>query len=258
MGLAKPTRTNSWLQGLLAGLLICLRPPLLLVIGPFIFLRSRNQWLGAAIGIFLGLGTPALMRTSVWGDYARAMSTWSTVYRTHSEPRPGPRAFPPEIEGMPVDHLASYKVNQFADSSVFRLFYSWGWNAVPASVTMALLCLGFGLWLWRSGGVGDAGILLGMAAWSFFADAFLPAYRYPYDDVMILNTFALFPFIHRASRTFQWMALLAILLGILIANIHPPERWWIYLPTLVMAGIAVLALRQSIRSEVKTSKQQQT
>jgi len=258
LGLAKPTKANGWLPGLLGGLLVCLRPPLLLVIAPFIFLRRRNQWLGAVTGLLLGLGAPVLMKPTVWGDYARAMNTWSTVYLTHSEPRPGQRAFPPEIEGMPVDHLASYKVNQFADTSVFRLFYSWGWKAVPAGVALALLCLGFSLWLWMSRGACDAGILLGLAAWSFLADAFLPAYRYPYDDVMILNTFALFPLIYRMGRTFQWMTLLATLLGILTANIHPSERWWIYLPTLVMAAIAVLALQQSARAGSIASKLQQT
>ncbi len=253
LGMAKPAKTTGWLAGLLAGLLVCLRPPLFLVIAPFVFLRRRNQCLAATAGLLLGMGAPILMKPTVWQDYGKAMDTWSAVYRSHSEPRPGPRAFPPVVEGMPIDHLANYQVARFADSSIFRLFYAWRWNAVPAAAALGLLGIMFSLWLWWSRGAGDAKFLLGLAAWSFFADAFLPAYRYPYADVMILNTLALFPLIHRKAHWLHWLALAAILTGISLYCIPQPERWWIYLPTLAMAAVAVLALWFSVRSMASAS-----
>jgi len=247
LGLEKPSRKSGWMAGLLGGVLVALRPPLLLVIAPFLVLRRRNQWLGAALGLLFGLGAPVLLKHSVWQDYGRAMETWSSVYRADSEPRPGPRAFPAKIEDMPVDQLGHFEVTQYADSSIFRLLRTWGWHSVPDKAVLAGLCLVFGLWLWRSRGAGDPVFLLGLAAWSFLSDAFLPAYRNPYNDVMILNTLALVTVTHRLERTFYLLALLATLLGIWIVNIQPPERWWIYLPTLATASVAVLALQQSVR-----------
>ena len=245
---------SGWLPGLMAGLLVCLRPPLLLGIGPFLVLRRRNQWLGAVIGLLLGLGIPALLKPTVWQDYGRAMATWSTVYRAQTEPLPGKRAFPPTIEGVPTDNFLHLDVIQIVDSSWYRLCRFWGWREISDKAMLAVLVLSFGLWLWASRKAGDAAFMLGIAAWSFLADAFLPAYRYPYGDVMTLNIIALIPVACRCRGVSHGLALLAVLLGIWIVNSdHQPvgwwtyrlERWWIYLPTLGLAVLALLALYQS-------------
>jgi len=238
---------QGWFCGLVAGLLICLRPPLLLVIAPFVLVRRRNQWLGAVIGLALGLAAPILFRSSVWSDYAKAMNTWSEVYRTDHQPRPGARAFPPEIEGMSLDRLAAYKVPQYADSSLFRIFRVWGVSPIPAHWVLAMLIIPFAFWAWCGRGSPDSSLMLGLAAWAFLSDAFLPAYRNPYNDIMILNVVALMPMLGGLERSSRVLVIIALGLGVLMTNIHPPNRWWIYLPTLVIVCVALLSVWHSTR-----------
>ena len=248
LSVGPPPARRGWLPGLLAGVLVCMRPPLLLGLGPFLVLRRRNQWLGAAVGLLLGLGTPALLKPSVWQDYGRAMTTWSTIYRSQTEPWPGVLVFPATIEGMPTENFLVLEVIQIVDSSWHRVCRLWGWREIPDPLMLGVLCLGFGIWLWAGRRVGDAAFLLGLAGWSFLTDMFLPAYRYPYVDVMILNTLALLPLMGGGRRGAYALALLATLAGIWIVSIHPPTKWWIFLPTVAWAALALLALYQSARS----------
>lgn len=245
MSMVKLPAKRAWLPGLVAGLLVCLRPPLLMVLLPFMVLRRRNQWLGAIIGLALGLGIPVLLKPTIWQDYGRSMETWSKVYRTQTEPRPGKRPMPPEVEGMPLAKLAAYKVVQHVDSSLYRLARAWGFKDVPAIALLAALGLLFAAWLWPARRVGDEAFLLGLAAWSFLLDAFLPAFRFPYTDVMILNILALIPAIACARKAAYGLALLAIALGICMVSILPPAPWPLYLPSVAMAFLAMLAIQQS-------------
>ena len=245
MSMVKVPAKRAWLPGLVAGLLACLRPPLLMVLLPFIALRRREQWLGAIIGLALGLGIPVWVNPTVWQEYGRSMDTWSKVYRTHSEPRPGKRAMPPEVEGMPLRDLAAYKVVQHVDSSLYRLARAFGYKGIPAAAMLAALGLLFAVWLWPARRAGDEAFLLGLAAWSFLLDLFLPAFRYPYSDVMILNTFALISVIASGRKASYGIALLSVALGVWMVSILPPSPWPLYLPAIAMAMLAMLMLRQS-------------
>ena len=243
--------TKPWIPGFLAGILVCLRPPLLLFTAPFILLRRRSQWLGAVIGLAIGLIAPMVFKPKVWIDYAKAMSEWSEVYRSGEQPRPGAREFPPAIEGMTLDHLASYQVPQYTDSSLFRLLRDAGWPQVPDKPVLATLVLLFAAWVWCNRKTADAAFLLGLAAWAFLSDAFLPAYRNPYNDVTILNVVALIPILGSRLRLHRALVVASLALGILMVNILPPARWWIYLPTLATATLAVLAVLQTARPKVE-------
>lgn len=245
LSLGKTAARHGFWAGLLTGALICLRPPLLLVIAPFLVLRRRGQWLGALVGVLLGLGIPAMISPTVWKDYGRAMETWSQVYRTHTEPRPGPRALPPKIEGMPLELLARYKVVQYVDSSLFRVGRAFGLLGIPAPAMLAALAALFGVWLWFARRAGDGAFMLGLAAWSFLLDAFLPAYRNPYNDVMILNAIALISVIGRTRGVSYGIAIFALLTGAFMSVHLPAQPWPLYLPTLVLVALALLALRQS-------------
>lgn len=245
MSMVKLPAKRAWLPGIVAGLLVCLRPPLLMVMLPFVVLRRRNQWLGVVIGLTLGLGIPVLVKPSIWQDYGRSMKTWSEVYRTQTEPRPGPRPMPPEVEGMPLAKLAAYKVVQHVDSSLFRLARAFDFKNVPALAMLATLGLLFAMWLWPARRAGDEAFLLGLAAWSFLLDLFLPAFRYPYSDVMILNTLALIPVIAWGRKAAYATALLAIALGVWMVSILPPAPWPLYLPSMALALLAMLMLQQS-------------
>jgi hypothetical protein len=185
------------------------------------------------------------VKPDIWQDYGRSMETWSKVYRTQSEPRPGARPMPPEVEGMPLRDLAAYKVVQHVDSSLYRLGRAFGFKNIPALAMLAALGLLFAAWLWPARRAGDEAFLLGLAAWSFLLDLFLPAFRYPYSDVMILNTLALIPAIACARKAAYGLALLAIALGICMVSILPPAPWPLYLPPVAMAFLAMLMLQQS-------------
>lgn len=251
MSMVKVSAKRAWLPGLVAGLLVCLRPPLLMVLLPFVVLRRRNQWLGAVIGLALGLGIPVLVKPTIWQDYGRSMETWSKVYRTQTEPRPRERAMPSEVEGIPLAEIAAYKVVQHVDSSLYRLARACGIKDIPAVVMLAALGLLFAVWLWPARRVGDEAFLLGLAAWSFLLDAFLPAFRFPYTDVMIFNTLALIPAIACARKAAYGLALLAIALGICMVSILPPAPWPLYLPTVTLAFLAMLAVQQSAAARTR-------
>jgi hypothetical protein len=236
---------RGWLPGLVAGLLVCLRPPLLMVLLPFVVLRRRNQWLGALIGLALGFGVPFLVKPTVWKDYGRSMETWSEIYRTQTEPRPGARPMPPEVEGMPLQKLAAYKVVQHVDSSLYRLGRAFDFMTIPALAMLCALGALFAAWLWPARRAGDAVFLLGLAAWSYLLDLFLPAYRYPYSDVMILNTLALIPAIVSARKAAYGISVAAIALGVCMVSFLPPAPWPLYLPTVALVFLAMLMLKQS-------------
>jgi hypothetical protein len=110
---------------------------------------------------------------------------------------------------------------------------------------LAALGLLFAVWLWPARRAGDEAFLLGLAAWSFLLDLFLPAFRFPYTDVMILNTLALIPAIAYGRKAAYGIALLSIVLGIWMVTILPPVPWPLYLPSVAMAILAMLLLKQS-------------
>ena len=93
-----PQRRNGFAAGLVAGVLVALRPPVLLLL-PFLLLHRRGQLLGVATGLLLGFGLPLLLLPHVWTDYFLAMQDFSHLYRygvTLSAVSPH---YPPRIEG---------------------------------------------------------------------------------------------------------------------------------------------------------------
>jgi hypothetical protein len=233
---------QSWAAGVVAGFLLAMRPPLLLLVVPFVALQQRRQWLGLILGLGLGVAGPMLQRGTCWADYATGMATWSEVYRTNHNPRPGAQVFPDAIEGLPIDHLAKYSVKQYVDTSVFRLLRSWGWAPVSDKLVLALLAVLVAAWFWRFGRGAPETVLLGIAAWSFIVDWFLPAYRFPYTDVMILNGLALALGLPGSRWSVRILVVLSLLSGWLMVGFHPPSRWWIYLPSFALLGVALHGL----------------
>ncbi len=239
--------TRPGLTGLLAGLLLCLRPPLLLVIGPFLLFRRRGQWLGAAVGVVLGLGTPVLLRPGVWQEYGQAMDTWSELHRTYSNPRPGVMPVPATIEGMPVERISAFRLSRAADSSLYAVFRLMKLPPMPALPVLGILALACAGWWWWARKSGDAAILGGLAGWVYLTDFFLPAYRYPYDDVMILVALALIPLVRRMEKATLTVAVVSIATGIVVACWKPPTQGWVYVPTYAMIALALLMLIRSHR-----------
>ena len=243
---------NGLWGGLLAGLLVALRPPLLLLLGPFVLLRRRGQIIGAVIGLALSAGLPFLWSSSCWSDYQSGMQTWSELYRAGAaNPRPPPQAFPPFVEGIPIDVLGRFARIPFADTSLFALFRSLGVAAVSAlPVAMALVVL-IALWFWLSRGQPEEMLLIGIAAWTFLADLFLPAYRNSYNDVLILNVVALGFIIRSRYSWIVWLLLAAWPVGWHVMTAIPHTKWIINLPTLIMIVASVLILLRPVFEKTK-------
>jgi len=241
-----PKRGNGFLAGFIAGFLVALRPPFLLLL-PFLALHRRGQLPGAVAGLLLGFGLPLLIHPASWGDYFSAMETHSELYRNDIDPRPGPQSYPPTIEGIPTDILGNYVAIPYADFSAHALLRWIGFAPFPAWPPLLAVAAPFGFWLWLSRKQPAERLLPGLAAWFFLADLFLPAYRDSYNDVLILDVVLLgivtaqkFP-----SEKFPWAAwpcALALPVGWAVYGFAPEAAWVIDLPALFFTLGAILFL----------------
>lgn len=155
-------RGNGFWAGLIAGFLVALRPPFVLL-GPFLALHRRGQLAGAAAGLLLGLALPMVWEAGCWPGYFSAMQTNSELNRTHFYPHYA-QAYPPLIEGVPTDILAHYVPIPFAEFS-FPALWNWlGLAPLPDEVLLLAAGAPFALWLWLSRGHPAERLLPGLAA----------------------------------------------------------------------------------------------
>jgi len=232
-------RGNSFMAGFIAGLLVMLRPPFALLL-PFLALHRRGQWLGAALGLLLGVGLPMLWNVGCWPDYFSAMQTHAELYLHDFDPRPGPQSYPPTIEGVPTDILGNYVAIPYADFSAHTLLRGLGLAAFPVLPLLLAVVAGCVCWLWFSRKEPTERLLPGLAAWLFLVDLFLPAYRDSYNDVLILNV-AIMGII--AAGKFPWAAwpcALALPVGWAVYAFAPEAAWAINLPSMLFAWGAVM------------------
>ncbi len=247
-GGAKAARWAGWTAGLLVGL----RPPMVLLLAPFIWWQGRNQLKPAIVSGLICLFLPMLFRTAIWPDYLAGMAKWSEIYRNNAEPRPPPQAYPPTIEGMKVEQMGRFRVVQYVDSSIYRLLREMDVTGAPAWPLLLVLTAGIGGWYWWSRRLELTDQLTGIAAWIFLADWFLPAYRAPYNDVLVLGWLALALL---ARRRAFWVALAALPLGWVMVSTTPSARWPLHLPTLLfLVSTAVTLGRVRVRKTPENAK----
>ena len=239
---------RHWAVGLLAGFVIALRPPFLLL-APFLALHRRAQLIGMIIGLLVAVGTPMLLHPPCWSEYASAMQTNSDLYRNDINPRPGAQHYPAEIEGASTHLLGQFAVIPFADFSAFAFLKSVGidhdwlgdeaWSAWPFLLAVAV---GFALWLVLTYRRAPEALLAGLAAWMFLADLFLPAFRDSYNDVLILDVIAAGVAIAAAGKIpwTIWPCAIALPAGLMNYLIAPEQPALINLPTAFLTLCAVL------------------
>ncbi len=199
---------SPWLAGAAAGLLVALRPPLLVVVAPVLMWRLRAQWAGFVAAMLVCAGVPMLRDASCWADYARGMAEWSRLYRENINPRPGGQALPEFVEGIPLDQVGRFVSIPFADASVFYVLRKAGVSAaLPALPVLAAFVALAGVWFWRARRAALPSLLAGSAALAYGIDFFLPALRNNYNDVLALNVAALGLVALRPSVRFWPLAL---------------------------------------------------
>ena len=236
-----PKKGNRFWVGLLAGVLIALRPPFLLL-APFLIWQRRGQLGGAGVGLLMGIVLPMLFDPSCWIKYEAAMTTHSALYRAGVDPAPPPERFPPVIEGMPTDLLGNYVTLPYADFSIHALLRGRGWEPFPALPPLAGAVAAYAAWLWWSRRQPIERQLLGLAIWYFLIDLFLPAYRNNYNDVLILNVVALGWVVQGGWSWGEAVCFLALPAGWAIAWLAPMHDWMIDIPSALLTLGAILLL----------------
>jgi hypothetical protein len=232
---------NGFLAGLLAGFLVALRPPFLLL-APFLLLHRRGQLPGMAVGLALGVVMPLFWQAHVWGNYASAMQTHSALYRAGIDPAPPPERFPPQIEGMDTDLLANYAPIPYADFSIHALLRQLRLEPFPALAPLLAILVAFAVWLGLARGQPMGRLYLGLAVWIFLVDLFLPAYRDNYNDVLIINVVALGLLAFTRVPWGVWICFLALPVGWAVAAVAPMNDALINLPSFFFTLGAALLL----------------
>jgi hypothetical protein len=225
---------GGFLAGLAAGVLAALRPPFALLF-PFIAWRCRGQSAGVATGFLVAVVAPMLFLPGCWLDYLGAMGTHSWLYRRAIDPLPGGNAYPPVIEGVPLDILAHYVALPYADFSLHGFFRWINLAPMPAWPFEVAAVAVLGGWFWLRRAEPTARLLPGLAAGLFLVDLVLPAYRNSYNDVLILDVFAVAIAIRRDFHPGVAACLLMLPLGWAIAAWAPEDNVLIDLPSLVGA-----------------------
>ena len=251
-----PKRGNGFAAGCVAGFLVALRPPFIMFL-PFLALYRRGQMIGVTVGLLLGFGLPLLMSPTAWTDYFSAMQTFSDLYRNGINPSAGPRQFPPTIEGIPlviIGHLMSFRTGDFSVHSLLRWLGFEPFPALPLLVAIGAL---FVLWLWLSKRQPVERLLPGVAAWFFLTDLFLPAIRFDYHDIFILNV--VFAGIVTAKKIpwATWPCALALPMGWAVYAFSPTAIWTLNLPAFFFTLGSILALF-SFATDPPVSKPSQT
>jgi hypothetical protein len=243
-------RPSGFLAGCLAGFLVALRPPFGLVL-PFIALHRRNQFAGAAVGLLLGFGLPSLINSSSWTDYCFGMTTNSYLYRHAIHPPRPDQNFPAVIDGVPTTTLGSMAGFANGDVSVYALLRRLGVAPISVTIPLLLFVALFALWLWVSRKQKVERLLLGMAAWLFLVDPFLPAIRYGYYDVVILNVVLAGIIITPKIPWAFWPCVVALPMGWAAYVLSPVPTPLLYLPVTcwTLAGILFLFPTAGKRSE---------
>jgi hypothetical protein len=257
--------SRHWAVGCLAGFLVALRPPFLMLV-PFLALHRRAQLIGAAVGLLAGFGVPLLVHPASWSEYYAAMQTNSELYRNDIDPRPGPQSYPPQMEGTSTNLLGKFAVIPYADFSVFALLrwlgveHSWlGDEAVPAWPLLLGVAVAFAIWLGVTQPRPTESLLAGLAAWLFLADLFLPAYRNTYNDVLILDVVAagfVVAVVPAGKWKIPWAAwpcALALPIGLLVYLFAPEDKALINVPTALFTLSAAMFLfcRSQARKRVE-------
>ncbi len=232
---------TGFLPGCVAGLLIALRPPLLLLV-PFLALHRRGQLAGVAVGLLISMGLPTLINVAVWPDYFSAMHAYAGIYTSFIYIPTQGQTFPGTIEGISIYTLGQMAAIPWADFSVFNLLHALGFNSVPYLPVLLVIIAPFGLWLWLTRAHPVERLLPALAAWFFVIDLFLPSFRNSYNDVMILNIAALGLLGSARIPWGIWPCLLAVVAGWVVYGFNIHRAWMIDVPSFLFTLGAILFL----------------
>ena len=232
-------KRNEFIAGCLAGFLVALRPPFLLIV-PFLALHRRGQLTGGVVGLMVGAGLPLLMNHAAWPDYFSAMHDYAGIYTSFVNAPFPPVAYPSIVEGIPIDTLGAFATIPFADFSVFALLHNMGMDSFPSLPVLLAAVIPFGIWLWLSRHLAAEQLVPALAAWFFIIDLFLPSFRNNYNDVMILNVVAAAVIATARFPLGAWPCLIALPIGWAVYGMTIYKAWIIDAPSFLFTLGAIV------------------
>jgi Glycosyltransferase family 87 len=180
------------LSGLVLGIATALRPPLLLILLPFVIGRYWAVVTGSVVGILLGIWP--LSDTKLWKSYFAALSNATRYLSSHGIPsaelnkiRIG-GIYPEWIEGL--NNITKAKDIKATNSSlqvILSNFHLGNYHSFPlviGVIFLVLMLLYFNKTISKATPVNV--LFLGGSVLYLFSEFFLPAPRYSYNDVQWL------------------------------------------------------------------------
>ena len=178
-------KTGPWLEGLTASLLTVLRPTYGLLLGVSVARRKATALLATTVGLLLWAMLPVLLAgTAIWQNYFKAMGEHARLYQTQAKFAPAKFSANETIEGISISTLGGFARIPFGDTSIYKLLSF----QLPPTVllgTWAALAGLSGFMMMRRGDTGSPRFWWSLSAWIVAGDYLLPAYRYPYNHILI-------------------------------------------------------------------------
>ena len=232
----KPGPRGLWLEGISAALLTLLRPTYGLLLGVGVARRKLVAVLAAGAGLLGWVLLPVLLAGSaVWQNYFKAMAVHARLYLDQTKFPPAKFSANETIEGIPIETLGRFARIPFTDTSIYKLI---SYQLPPAvllgiwAVTAALA----GFLMMRRGEAGTPRFWWSLSAWVVIGDYLLPAYRYPYNHIMIWPLILLgLAALHDRARTL-WIVISTFLLTLHAAI------WFLPKSCMAWPGIGMLLL----------------
>lgn len=236
----KPGKYGLWLEGLAASLLTLLRPTYGILLGVGVARRKPAALIASGTGLLLWAVLPILLAgPAIWQNYFKAMAIHARLYLDQTRFPPAKFATTGTIEGIPVETLAGFSRIPFGDTSLYRLI---SFQLPPALLLggWALLAALSGFLMLRRNETGTPRFWWVLSAWIVLGDYLMPAYRYPYNHILLwpLVLLGLAALTDR-PRTL-WIALSAALLGLHAAT------WFLQKTFIPWPGVGMLLLAAGV------------
>lgn len=234
----QPGKRGPSLEGLTASLLTLLRPTYGILLGVSAARRKTTALLAAATGLVVWALLPVLLAgVSIWQNYFKAMAIHARLYLEQTKLPPA-RFTPNEvIEGIPLDTLGGFARIPFADTSLYKLV---SFQLQPSLLlgTWAILAALSGFLLMRRGETGTPRFWWALSAWIVIGDYLLPAYRYPYNHILLWPLLLLGLTATTGRARTVWLALSTALLTLHAATWFLPKISipWPGIGSLLLAG----------------------
>lgn len=240
--LPEVSKRTLWQEGFTASLLTLLRPTYGLALGMAPARRKLHAWLAAGAGLLVWALLPVLIAgPAIWQNYFKAMSEHARLYLSQTRFKPGAFARTETIEGIPVETFLNFPRIPFSDTSVYKLVSFQLHPGLLLGIWAALAALSGFLFI-RRRQTGTPRFWWALSAWILIGDFLLPAYRYPYNNILLvpLLLLGLSALPSGRART-VWLTLATTLLTLHSATWFLPKAFisWPGIATLVLAlGVA--------------------